>query len=122
MDTGALFAPAAVLDMPPFVRGATGADAYAQFAGAWLRAFPDAQFTIEHVEQRGDTMCEVSLIATGTHSGQLDLGTSGLLQPSGVRLTLYLRERLDMRDAKITHATLAFDINQLVRELNQLDD
>jgi len=120
-DAGLLFAPDAVLEMQPFVQSAHGYAAYAQFADAWLRAFPDAQFGVEHVEQRNETMCEVDIIATGTHSGLLDLGTSGLLQPSGVRLTLRLRELVEIRDGRITHSSLSFDINQLVRELVQVD-
>jgi predicted ester cyclase len=120
-DAGALFSDDAVLEMPPFVQDATGADAYAQFADTWLRAFPDAQFRMDRLEQRGDTMCEVDLLATGTHQGLLDLGAWGFLQPSGVRLTLRLRELLEVRDGKIVYATLAFDIDHLVRELSQVD-
>jgi hypothetical protein len=47
------------MEMAPFVQRAHGSDAYAQFADTWLRAFPDAVFTMEHVEQRNETMCEV---------------------------------------------------------------
>lgn len=121
VDAGALFTARALVDMPPFVQGATGAAAYAQFTDAWLRAFPDAQFMIERVDQRGDTMCEVDLRATGTHTGLLDLGTYVVLKPSGVRVTLRLRELLDIREGLITYASLPFDSNQLVRELNQID-
>jgi predicted ester cyclase len=107
--------------MPPFVQRAHGYAAYAQFTDTWLRAFPDAQFTMKHVEQRSEQMCEVDLIATGTHTGVLDLGNLGLLKPSGVRLTLVLRELLEIRDGKILYASLAFDINHLVRQLNRVD-
>src|ERR1700676_4242154 len=44
---GMLFGPDAVVDMPPFVHQAHGPAAYAQFADTWLRAFPDALFTLE---------------------------------------------------------------------------
>ncbi len=120
-DAGALFSADAVLQMPPFVQKAAARDGYAQFADAWLRAFPDAQFMMEHVEQRNETMCEVDLMATGTHTGSLDLGALGLFKPSGVRLTLLLRELLEIRDGKITYASLVVDINNLVRGLNQVD-
>jgi predicted ester cyclase len=116
-----LFAPDAVVDMPPFVRQTRGPAAYAQFAETWLRAFPDALFTLEHVEQRNETMCEVNLIATGTHSGLLDLGAFGLLKPSGGRLTLQLRQLLDIREGQITFTNLSFDINRLVRQLSRID-
>jgi predicted ester cyclase len=89
------------MEMAPFVQRAHGSDAYAQFADTWLRAFPDAVFTMEHVEHRNETMCEVDLIAVGTHTGLLDLGDLGTLKPSGVRLTLMLRELLEIRDGKI---------------------
>jgi hypothetical protein len=120
-DAGAQFAVNAVLDMPPFIRDATGAVAYAQFADAWLRAFPDAELRIERVEQRGETTCEIDLIATGTHEGPLDLGMYGLLRPNGVRLTLRLRELLEVHRGQITYASLSFDINHLVRELTRVD-
>jgi predicted ester cyclase len=121
VTAGTLFAPDAVVEMPPFVQRAHGADAYTQFADMWLRAFPDAVFTMQRVEQRSDTMCEVDIIATGTHSGLLDLGAFGLLRPSGVRLALRLRELLDIRDERITYASLSFDLNGLVRQLNCID-
>ena len=120
-DAAALFAADAVVDMPPFVQRAHGSGAYAHFADTWLRAFPDAVFTLKHVEQRRGTMCDVCLIATGTHTGLLDLGTYGVLQPSGVRLTLQLRELLDIRNRTITYSHLSFDIDQLVREITQVD-
>jgi predicted ester cyclase len=116
-----LFAPDAVMETPPFVERAHGAGAHARFAAMWLRAFPDAVFTIEHVEQRNETMCEVDLIATGTHSGPLDLGAFGLLRPSGARLELRLRELLDISGGHITYASLSFDINGLMRQLNRID-
>jgi hypothetical protein len=116
-----LFAPTAVLDMPPFVHQAIGPAAYTQFATTWLGAFPDAQLKIDCVEQRSETMCEVNLIATGTHAGALDLGPYGVMHPSGVRLTLRLRELLDIRSEAITYAAIEFDINHLVKELQQVD-
>src|SRR6266496_3216548 len=116
-----LFAPNAVVEMPPFVQRAHGADAYKEFTDTWLRAFPDAQFTMEHVEQRNETMCEVDLIASGTHAGPLDLGAFGLLRPSSVRLTLRLWELLDIRDGHITYASLSSDLNGLMWQLNRID-
>jgi predicted ester cyclase len=121
VTAGTLFAPDAVVEMPPFVQRAHGSDAYVRFADTWLRAFPDAVLTMEHLEQRNETMCEVDLIATGTHAGPLDLGALGLLRPSGVRLTLRLRELLEIRDGHIVYASLEFDLNGLIRQLNRID-
>jgi hypothetical protein len=120
-DVASLLAADAVLDMPPFVQGVSGANAYAQFADAWLRAFPDARFAILQIEQRGDTICEVDLQATGTHMGALDLGGFGVLKPSGASLTLQLRELLEVRSGKIAYANLRFDINHLIHQLNRVD-
>lgn len=117
----ALFADGAVLDMPPFVLGNTGAEGYRQFIEAWLGAFPDAQFSVVHVDRRTDTLYDVHLTATGTHKGSLDLGTYGVLPPSGVRLTLRMRELLDIRERVITSTNLSFDIHHLVGELTQID-
>ena len=120
-DAESLFAPTAVLDVPPFVHKAVGPTGYAQFVATWLGAFPDSQLTIDRVEQRGDAMCEVNLTATGTHAGALDLGPYGVMHPSGVRLTLRLRELIEVRFGSISYAALEFDINQLVRELQRID-
>jgi predicted ester cyclase len=122
IDTaGTLFAQDAIVEMPPFVQRANGSDAYTQFAETWLRAFPDALFTIDQVAQRNETMCEVDVIATGTHAGPLDLGAFGLLRPSGARLTLQLRELLEIHGGQITYASLSFDLNGLMRQLNRID-
>jgi predicted ester cyclase len=120
-EAGTLFAADAVVEMPPFVQRAHGSQAYTQFTETWLRAFPDAVLTVERAEQRNQTMCEVDLIATGTHSGVLDLGGLGQLRPSGVQLTLRFRELLEIRDGRITYASISFDINGLVRQLNRID-
>jgi steroid delta-isomerase-like uncharacterized protein len=117
----ALFAPDAVLDMAPFARTGAGREGYAEFVETWVRAFPDAAFTIAHVEQRNDSMCEVDLLATGTHTGQLNLGSFGQLPPSGLRPQVRLRELLEIRDGTIHYANVSCDINQLVRELTHVN-
>jgi predicted ester cyclase len=120
-DAGELFSEDAVLDFPPFASKEGGAAAYAHFVETWLHAFPDAQLKIEHVEQRGDTICEVDLLASGTHEGPLDLGGHVVLKPSHARLSLKLRELLEIRGGKITYASLRFDLNHLIRQLVQVD-
>ena len=118
---GELFAPDAAVDMPPFFPRAHGADAYFQFAAMWLRAFPDAAFTVGDIEQPNDATCEVHLIATGTHSGPLDLGALGLLRPHGVRLALHMRQLMEIREGRITYTSLSMDLNGLTRQLNRID-
>jgi hypothetical protein len=96
-DAGLLFAPDAVLEMPPFVQRAHGYAAYAHFAETWLRAFPDAVFTMERMEQHNETMCEVDIIATGTHSGPLDLVVGRFARRARPRL---VRQAWQAADAK----------------------
>jgi predicted ester cyclase len=116
----ALFSPDAVLEMAPFAPPG-GRGAYAEFVETWVHAFPDAVFAIEHVEQRNDTMCEVDLMATGTHTGLLTLGEFGQVPPSGLRPHVRLRELLEIRDGAIRYANLSCDIHQLVRELTHVN-
>ena len=120
-DASSLFAPEAVLKTPAFEQPTSGPQAYLHFARGWLGAFPDAYFRIEHVEQRGDTICEVEVLATGTHTGRLELDSFGSIPPSGARLTLRLRELLEIRYGTITYASLAFDVHHLVQQLTAVE-
>src|ERR1700687_6392627 len=78
-DAPALFSRDATVDHPPFTGALRGGDAYEQFADTWLRAFPDARLSVEHVGQRRDTTCEVDLVAIGTHRDVLNVGAHGTL-------------------------------------------
>jgi len=117
----ALFAANAVLELAPFAPSAAGREAYAQFAETWLRAFPDAVFTIAHVEQRNDMLCEVDVIVAGTHLGLLNLGAFGQLPTSGLQVSVRLRELLEIRDGTIRYTSIECDLHQLVRELSRVD-
>src|SRR5207245_11281590 len=77
-DAADLFAADAVIEHPPFGPATRGGNGYMQFAQMWTGAFPDGTMTIDHVEQRGDTICEVDLVAVGTHTGDVDTGPSGI--------------------------------------------
>ena len=120
-DACALFTRDATVEHLSFGAAHHGSDAFAQFAAKWLRAFPDALFTVERVEQCGDTICEVDLVATGTHLDVLDLAAYGTFKPSGARTTIHMRELLEVRGGKITHASLSFDIHDLVHQLASID-
>src|SRR5687767_9905880 len=72
-DMGPLFTDDAVLEQLPFRRQEPGRTGRIAFARAWLAAFADAVLTVEHVTPK-DRFYEVSLLATGTHTGALDLG------------------------------------------------
>src|ERR1700683_5017009 len=79
-DAAALFSRDATVDNPPFTGARCGGDAYGQFVDTWLRAFPDARLTVEHIGRRSDTTFEVDLVATGTHRDVLNLGAYGTLK------------------------------------------
>jgi len=116
-DSAELFSKDAVLEHGPIGRRQHGGAGYVEFAEMWVRAFPDASLAIVHVEQHGDTICEVDLIGTGTHLGTFDLGPGGTFKPTGARATLRLRELLEIRVEKITYSSLSFDLHELIQQL-----
>jgi predicted ester cyclase len=120
-DAATLFADDATFDHPPFANTAYGGSGYMHFAETWLRAFPDAQLRIDHVNQRSAGIYEIDLVATGTHSGMLDLGPYGRLSPSGGKTTFRIREMLHVQEGKIVHSSLSFDIHDLLYQLAHID-
>ena len=118
-DAADLFALDAVLEHQPFGPATRGGGGYLQFAHMWTEAFPDGTLTIDHVEQRGDTICEVDLVATGTHAGDIDMGPYGVFKATGARATLRCRELLEIRSGKITYSSLSFDVHELIRQLKK---
>jgi hypothetical protein len=120
-DAAALFSTDATVDHPPFTGALRGGHAYEQSVDTWLRAFPDARLSVEHIEWRSDTICEVDLVATGTHRDVLNLGAYGTLKPSGVKAVLRMRERLDIQSGQITYSSLSFDLNDLFYQLARVD-
>lgn len=116
-DAADLFSADAVLEHPPFGPPQRGGEAYIHFAEMWLGAFPDGRLDIDRVEQRGDTICEVDLVGTGTHQGDFDLGAYGVFRATGVKATLRFRELLEIRVGKITFSSLTFNVHDLVRQL-----
>lgn len=120
-DAAKLFADDATFDHPPFAKTAHGGSGYMHFAETWLHAFPAAQLTIDHVNQRSANICEIDLMATGTHSGTLDLGPYGRLKPSGGKTTFSMRELLQVEDGRIVHSSLSFDIHDLLYQLANID-
>jgi hypothetical protein len=116
-DAMELFAPDAILEYPPFSPQQRGPACYLAFAEMWTKAFPDGIVTIEHVEQRGDTICEVDLIANGTHLDDFDLGAYGVLKATGVKTSLRFRELLEIRHGRITFASLSFGVQGLLQQL-----
>jgi hypothetical protein len=121
-DASEFFAPDAVLEHPPFGQPLNGPSGYLRFAEIWIKAFPDAIVSIERVEQRGDTICEVDATGAGAHLGTLDLGSYGVLKPSGAQVTLRFRQMLEIRCGLITFSSISFDMQDLIRKLKGATD
>lgn len=113
-----MFALDAVLEHPPFGQPLLGPRGYLTFAQVWIEAFPDGMVAIGRVEQRGDTICEVEVTGVGTHLGTLDLGSYGVLKPTGARASLRFRQLLEIRCGQITFSSISFDMQDLLRQLN----
>lgn len=120
-DAADLFTSDAVLKRPLFGTLKNGGDGYLQLANLWVNAFPDSKVHIEHVEQRGDTICEVDLVLTGTAGGQLDLPSYGVFPATGRIVTLGLRELIEIRARKITYSSVSFDVAELIRQVSGKD-
>ena len=120
-DAAELFTPDAVLERMHGSDTGRGGRAYRAFAEGWLRAFPDATLTIQRIMPRKGTLCEVELLAKGTHEGTLDLGSGGAFKPSGSPATIRVRELLDIRDGKIAFSSLSVDFQELIRQLVTVD-
>ena len=94
-----------------------GRDAYVQQAKLWVRAFPDLTHVVLDIEDRGDTISEVRLSASGTHRGVLDLGVLGTFAPQGARVTFEQRDLFEVRVARITFVRMTLNIAELLAQL-----
>jgi hypothetical protein len=86
-----------------------------------LDAFPDAYLDIEEIVQRSETLYEVNLVATGTHSNALNLGAYGQFKPTGARTTLRLRELIEVENGRIVYSNVSLDVQDLTRQLTSID-
>lgn len=118
-EAAELFTSDAVLERGPFGTLKNGGEGYLQLVELWLRAFPDSKVRIEHVEQRGDTICEVDLMLTGTHRGDLDVPGHGVVKAAGAAVTLRVGELLEIRAGKITYSSVSFDASDLIAQLTR---
>jgi len=120
-DAAALFREDAVLEHIPLGRQQRGPAGYLDFAGMWLKAFPDALVDVERISYRGGLRCEVDLRATGTHQGPLDLGGYGYFKPSGALGELRLRQMVEIVAGQIAFSSLSFDVHDIVQQLVTVD-
>lgn len=120
VEAAALFADDAVLEQLPLLRQERGAIGYLQFVSAWLRAFPDAALIVRGMTAHENSTYDVSVEATGTHRGALDLA-GWMFRPTGVRVTFGLRELLQVREGRIAFSTITVNLHEMVDKLAQVD-
>jgi steroid delta-isomerase-like uncharacterized protein len=116
-DGLALFTEDAVIEHPALGPGGHGRDCYLELMNAEVRAFPDGQIKIEHVERRGDAIYEVDFVATGTHATDFDMRGYGGFKATGKKATLRFREVFEIRDGKIAYLSLRLDTHEFLRQL-----
>jgi hypothetical protein len=119
-DNRRLFTDDVVFEVLPSEAPLRGRGAFEAFVSRWSAAFPDAHMIPVHVEQRGETMCEVELTASGTHLGLFDLGAYRF-KPTGLGVALRLRQLFEFRDGRIGFTSLTFDLQNLVSQLAAID-
>ena len=121
-EAGDNFTADALIEHPPFGTTRRGPDGYVEAAQFCISVFPDVQLQLIHVEQRGDTICEVDLVGTGTHLGVLDMGTLGVFKPTGEQSTLRIREMLEVRGGKFTYSSLSYDMQEFIARFRAKGD
>jgi len=113
-DAAAMFTPDAVIQHRPRHEPLTGPEGYLESARQAIGSFPDIRLQILHVEQRGDTIFDIDLSATGTHLGDWTADTLGTLKATGQGKTFRVREMLEIRGGKITFSSLTYDLQDLI--------
>jgi steroid delta-isomerase-like uncharacterized protein len=119
-DARTLFTDDVVFELLPTEQPLRGRTGFAEFVSRWSTAFPDAHMMPLHVEQRSETMCEVDMTVTGTHLGLFDLGAYRF-KPTGVAVTLRLRQLFEFHEGRIAFTSLTFDLQNLVGQLAMID-
>ena len=112
-----LFTEDAVIEHPALGPGAHGRDSYLALMNEEIRAFPDGQIAIEHVERRGDAIYEVDFVATGTHTTDFAMRGYGEFKATGNKAMLRFREVFEIRDDKIAYLSLRLDTHEFLRQL-----
>jgi len=118
-DAAELFTADAPIEHLPAALTRRGPGGYLDSARAAVAAFPDLHLQIVRVEQRGDTICEVDVLCTGTHEGEWSMGTLGPFKPSGRRHSYHIREMLEIRGGKITYSSLSWDLQEIVAQFGK---
>jgi hypothetical protein len=98
----------------PQHRPAPRPDRYIASARQATTSFPDLRLDILRVEQRGDTIVEIDMIATGTLASDWNGGPLGTLKATGPVKKFRGRETLEIRGGKITFSALTYDLQELL--------
>jgi predicted ester cyclase len=118
-DAAELFTDDAVIEHLPAAQQLRGPSGYLESARAAIAAFPDLSLQIVHVEQRGDTICEVDVLCTGTHEGEWKMGNLGPFKPTRRRHSYHIREMLEIRGGKITYSSLSWNTQDVVAQFGK---
>jgi predicted ester cyclase len=114
VENGELFTADAVIQHRPNSGPRKGPEGYLESARQATTSFPDLRLQILHVEQRGDTIVEIDVSATGTLLGDWTAGALGTLKATGKVKTFRIRETLEIRGGKITFSGLTYDLRELL--------
>ena len=113
-ENAELFTPDAVIHHRPNSGRRQGPGGYLESAREAMASWPDLHLRILHVEQRGDTIVEIDVSATGTLVGDWTAGDFGTLKATGQLRTFRIRETLEIRGGKITFSGLTYDLQELL--------
>jgi predicted ester cyclase len=114
-----LYANNVILQAPGDIR-LEAADAVTEYMMGWLRAFPDAQITIETEVANGDWVAH-RLVFEGTHEDTL-VGPEGEIPATHRRLKGEATEFLRVQDGKIVEDYLCFDQAQVLTQLGLMPE
>ena len=113
-DAADMFTHDAVIQHRPGSGPLKGPEGYLESARMAIDSFPNIRLQILHVEQRGDTVVEIDISATGTHLGGWTAGQLGTLKATGQPKTFRVREVLEILGGKITFSGLTYDLQSLL--------
>jgi predicted ester cyclase len=113
-ENAELFTADAVIQHRPNHGPFQGPEGYLESARMAMASFPDLRLQILRVEQRGDTIVEVDVTATGTLEGDWAAGALGTLKATGQVKVFRIRETLEIRGGKITFSGLTYDLQELL--------
>ena len=112
-DAADLYAADAELQHRPTGTPLRGPAGYVESARMAFTSFPDLTLEIVDVRQRGDTIVEVDLLATGTHERDWVASEVGTLKANGKAKRFRVRETLEIRAGKITFSSLNYNLQDL---------